>query len=87
MKRTSKKRLLKQMASFVLVFGLCISGVGMMPVGNVEAEEADANPVLKMNQEYATIGEPLTASITGIPDGMTAGYTWIVAGGNSSVGY
>ena len=86
MKRTGKKSLLKKMASFVLVFGLCISGVGMMPVGNVEAEEADANPVLKINQEYATIGEPLTASITGMPDGATAVYTWSVDGGNTRVG-
>lgn len=48
--------------------------------------KSETNPVLKIDQEYAAIGNALTASVTGIPQGMTAEYTWSVGGKNPQTG-
>lgn len=39
-----------------------------------------SNIYLKIEQSYATIGEPLTAGFTALPDGVTCTYQWSVDG-------
>lgn len=45
-----------------------------------------SNIHLQIDQSYATIGEPLTASFTVLPDGVTCTYEWRVDGASKGTG-
>lgn len=48
--------------------------------------KSSENPVLKIEQAYATIDQPLTAAVDGLPEGMTAQYVWSIDGKSDHTG-
>ena len=65
-----------------LVFTLIItSAIGYLGgITTVYGEENPVGPVLKIDQEYAEIGQPLTATLTGVSEDVTCKFEWQVNG-------